>query len=206
MGNNSTKTIEIPINSPANKSPPRPLHQPQYSSASRPATILAKPMSDVTSYYVLDKELDRGQFDITYLCTKKATGLNFARKSISKNKLTRRGDKEIVKREILIMQHLSGQPNIVKHKATFEDQRNIHLIMELCSGGTLSDRITLKGSCPERAAAAIGRAIVNVVCACHFMGVMHRDLKPESFLFSTRNEDALLKVTSFRHSVFVKEG
>lgn len=150
MGNNSTKTIEIPINSPANKSPPRPLHQPQCSSASRPATILDKPMSDVTSYYVLDKELDRGQFDITYLCTKKATGLNFARKSISKNKLTRRGDREIVKREILIMQHLSGQPNIVKHKATFEDQRNIHLIMELCSGGTLSEWITLKGSCPER--------------------------------------------------------
>lgn len=95
------------------------------------------------------------------------------------------------------MQHLSSQPNVVELNTTFEDQQNIHLIMELCSGGMLSYRITLKGSYPERAAAAIGRAIVNVVCACHFMGAMHRDLKLESFLFSTRDEDALLKVTGF---------
>lgn len=163
-------------------------------------------MSDVTSYYVLEKELGKGQFGITYLCTEKATGLKFACKSIPKRKLIRKTDIDDVKREILIMQHLSGEPNIVEFRGAYEDRQNVHVVMELCSGGELFDRITAKGSYSERSAAAIGRAIINVVYACHFMGVMHRDLKPENFLFSSRDEDSQLKVTDFGLSVFIEEG
>lgn len=35
----------------------------------------------------------------------------------------------------------------------------------------------------ERAAAVLCRQMVTVVLNCHSMGVMHRDLKPEKFLF-----------------------
>lgn len=104
------------------------------------------------------------------------------------------------------MQHLSGEPNIVEFRGAYEDRQNVHVVMELCSGGELFDRITAKGSYSERSAAAIGRAIINVVYACHFMGVMHRDLKPENFLFSSRDEDSQLKVTDFGLSVFIEEG
>lgn len=230
MGNCFTKTQDIPIASPSENSPSHQLYRPQIteqqrhystpyrppfssspypntSSTSRPATtILDKPMSDVNTYYVLEKELGKGQFGTTYLCTEKATGLKFACKSIPKRKLTRKTDIDDVKREILIMQHLSGQPNIVEFKGAFEDRQNIHVVMELCSGGELFDRITAKGSYSERSAAAIGRAVINVVYACHFMGVMHRDLKPENFLFSSRDEDSQLKVTDFGLSVFIEEG
>lgn len=163
-------------------------------------------MSDVSSFYALDGELGRGQFGITYLCTEKATGLNYACKSISKRKLLRKSDVEDVRREILILQHLTGQPNIVEFKGAYEDRYNVHLVMELCSGGELFDRIIAKGSYSERAAATVGRAIVNVVNVCHFMGVMHRDLKPENFLLVSRDEDSPLKATDFGLSVFIEEG
>lgn len=45
----------------------------------------------------------------------------------------------------------------------------------------LFDRIIAQGQYSERAASGICRAIVNVVNICHFMGVMHRDLKPKNF-------------------------
>jgi calcium-dependent protein kinase len=88
----------------------------------------------------------------------------------------------------------------------YEDKNNVHVVMELCAGGELFDRIIAKGHYSERAAATMCRAIVNVVYTCHFMGVMHRDLKPENFLLATKDEDAMLKATDFGLSVFIEEG
>ncbi|KAK4259001.1 hypothetical protein QN277_005381 [Acacia crassicarpa] len=170
------------------------------------ATILEKPLEDVEKFYTLGKELGRGQFGITYLCTENSTGDTYACKSILKRKLVSKADKEDMKREIQIMQHLSGQPNIVEFKGTYEDRYSVHLVMELCAGGELFDRIIAQGHYSERAAASICRAIVNVVHICHFMGVMHRDLKPENFLLSSKDEGATLKATDFGLSVFIEEG
>ncbi|XP_027333835.1 calcium-dependent protein kinase 2-like isoform X2 [Abrus precatorius] len=169
-------------------------------------TITGKPFEDVRKLYTLGKELGRGQFGVTYLCTENSTGLQYACKSISKRKLVSKSDREDIKREIQIMQHLSGQPNIVEFKGAYEDKHSVHVVMELCAGGELFDRIIAKGHYSERAAASICRQIVNVVHICHFMGVMHRDLKPENFLLSSKDEKALLKATDFGLSVFIEEG
>ncbi|KAB1215199.1 Calcium-dependent protein kinase isoform 2 [Morella rubra] len=179
---------------------------PTTKPAHRPDTILGKPYEDVKLYYTLGKELGRGQFGVTYLCIENSTGGNYACKSISKRKLVNKNDKDDIKREIQIMQHLSGQPNIVEFKGAYEDKQSVHVVMELCAGGELFDRIIAKGHYSERAAASICRAIVNVVHICHFMGVMHRDLKPENFLLSSKDENALLKATDFGLSVYIEEG
>ncbi|KAH6768013.1 calmodulin-domain protein kinase 9 [Perilla frutescens var. frutescens] len=176
------------------------------AAAGKPNTILGKEYEDVKVHYTLGKELGRGQFGVTHLCTDDATGKQYACKSISKKKLVTKSDKEDMRREIQIMQHLSGQPNIVEFKGAYEDKHSVHLVMELCAGGELFDRIIAKGHYTERAAAAICRSIVGVVQICHFMGVMHRDLKPENFLLSDKTENALLKATDFGLSVFIEEG
>lgn len=88
----------------------------------------------------------------------------------------------------------------------YEDNLCVHLVMELCSGGELFDRIIQKGHYSERAAAQLIKTIVGVVEACHSLGVMHRDLKPENFLFASTAEDAPLKATDFGLSIFYKPG
>ncbi|ONI09970.1 hypothetical protein PRUPE_4G021300 [Prunus persica] len=192
---------------------PRPKPQPQQPipvpikpAAAPPNSILGKPFDDIKQYYTLGKELGRGQFGITYLCTENSTGHSYACKSILKRKLVSKNDRDDIKREIQIMQHLSGQPNIVEIKGSYEDRYSVHLVMELCAGGELFDRIIAQGQYSERAAAAILRDIVNVVHICHFMGVLHRDLKPENFLLSSKDERAMLKATDFGLSVFIEEG
>ena len=198
----STQTHHQP---PPPQPPVKPL-QPNYRSVQKLETILGKPFDDIKQYYTLSKELGRGQFGVTYFCTENSSGNTYACKSILKRKLVTKNDKEDIKREIQIMQHLTGQPNIVEFKGAYEDRQSVHLVMELCAGGELFDRIIAQGHYSERAAAAICRAIVNVVHICHFMGVMHRDLKPENFLLSSKDDTSMLKATDFGLSVFIEEG
>ncbi|KAL9678590.1 hypothetical protein QQ045_016437 [Rhodiola kirilowii] len=168
--------------------------------------VLGRPMEDIKATYTIGKELGRGQFGVTHLCTHKATGEQFACKTIAKRKLVNKEDIEDVKREVQIMHHLTGQPNIVELKGAYEDKHSVHLVMELCAGGELFDRIIAKGHFTERAAASLMRTIVQIVHTCHSMGVIHRDLKPENFLLLSKDENAPLKATDFGLSAFFKQG
>ncbi|CAN4118456.1 unnamed protein product [Withania somnifera] len=161
---------------------------------------------DIEATYELGRELGRGEFGVTYLSTDKATGNVYACKSISKKKLRTRVDIEDVRREVEIMKHLPKHPNIVTLKDTYEDDNAVHIVMELCEGGELFDRIVARGHYTERAAAAVTRTIVEVIQMCHKHGVMHRDLKPENFLFENKKETAPLKAIDFGLSVFFKPG
>ncbi|XP_021806486.1 calcium-dependent protein kinase 34 [Prunus avium] len=207
---NNPSAAHAAPNNPSNPAAhPKPNASPTHSKAAKPGPIgpvLGRPMEDVRSMYSIGKELGRGQFGVTHLCTLKATGEQFACKTIAKRKLVNKEDIEDVRREVQIMHHLTGQPNIVELKGAYEDKQSVHLVMELCAGGELFDRIISKGHYTERAAAALLRTIVQIVHTCHSMGVIHRDLKPENFLLLNKDENSPLKATDFGLSVFYKQG
>ncbi|XP_049348004.1 calcium-dependent protein kinase 17-like [Solanum verrucosum] len=186
------------------KTSPSPSSKP--SKQSPIGLVLGRPMEDVRTTYTIGKELGRGQFGVTHLCTQKQTSEQFACKTIAKRKLVNKEDIEDVRREVQIMHHLTGQENIVQLKGAYEDKHSVHLVMELCAGGELFDRIIAKGHYTERAAASLLRTIVQIVHTCHSMGVIHRDLKPENFLLLSKDENAPLKATDFGLSVFYKQG
>ncbi|XP_011026960.1 PREDICTED: calcium-dependent protein kinase 3 [Populus euphratica] len=190
---------------PPNASPP-PRSQFLHHSSAAVGRVLGRPMEDVRNTYTFGREVGRGQFGVTYLVTHKETKQHFACKSIAKRKLINRDDIEDVLREVQIMHHLTGHRNVVELKGAYEDRHSVNLIMELCEGGELFDRIITKGHYSERAAANLCRQIVTVVHNCHTMGVIHRDLKPENFLFLSTHEDSPLKATDFGLSVFFKPG
>ena len=54
-------------------------------------------------------------------------------------------DIEDVRREVEILYHLGGNPNITQMRGAYEDRMSVHLVMELCSGGELFDRIVSRG-------------------------------------------------------------
>eukprot|EP00252_Welwitschia_mirabilis_P011561 TRINITY_DN2584_c0_g1_i1.p1 TRINITY_DN2584_c0_g1~~TRINITY_DN2584_c0_g1_i1.p1 ORF type:complete len:531 (-),score=115.98 TRINITY_DN2584_c0_g1_i1:306-1898(-) len=184
----------------------QPHQRPSAARRAELGRVLGKPMDDVRSHYIIGSELGRGQFGVTYLCTDKENKQVYACKSIAKRKLINKDDVEDVRREIQIMHHLTGQPNIVELKGAYEDRHSVNLVMELCAGGELFDRIIAKGHYSEMAAAGLLRQMVTVVHTCHTMGVIHRDLKPENFLFLSKDENSPLKATDFGLSVFYKPG
>ncbi|MBA0698117.1 hypothetical protein Golax_002621 [Gossypium laxum] len=168
--------------------------------------VMGHKTPNIRDLYTLGPKLGQGQFGTTYLCTELSTGIEYACKSISKRKLVAKEDVDDVRREIQIMYHLAGHKNIVTIKGTYEDSLYVHIVMELCSGGELFDRIIQRGHYTERKAAELTRIIVGVVEACHSLGVMHRDLKPENFLLVNKDDDFSLKAIDFGLSVFFKPG
>ncbi|XP_040994165.1 calcium-dependent protein kinase 1-like [Juglans microcarpa x Juglans regia] len=176
------------------------------ASAGLRAEVLKTKTGNLKEFFSLGKKLGQGQFGTTFLCVEQATGEEYACKSIAKRKLITDEDIEDVRREIQIMHHLKGHPNVISIKGAYEDKVAVHVVMELCAGGELFDRIIKRGHYTERKAAALTRTIVGVVEACHSLGVMHRDLKPENFLFVNNQEDSLLKTIDFGLSIFFKPG
>ncbi|KAH9672984.1 calcium-dependent protein kinase 13 [Citrus sinensis] len=173
----------------------------------QPITVLAGvPKENIEDRYLVDRELGRGEFGVTYLCIDRDTRELLACKSISKRKLRTAVDIDDVRREVAIMKHLPKNSSIVSLKEACEDDNAVHLVMELCEGGELFDRIVARGHYTERAAAAVTRTIVEVVQLCHKHGVIHRDLKPENFLFANKKENSPLKAIDFGLSIFFKPG
>lgn len=154
----------------------------------------------------LGDKLGHGQFGTTFLCIERKTGKKFACKSIAKRKLLQREDLEDVRREIEIMHHLSGHHNVVSIEGAYEDAVAVHVVMELCGGGELFDKIAERGHYSEKKAAELTRTIFGVLESCHSLGVMHRDLKPENFLFVSEAEDSPMKIIDFGLSVFFRPG
>lgn len=151
------------------KNKPNPFYVDHYavsngSGAANKLCVLKDPTGrDLSVQYDLGRELGRGEFGVTYLCTDVNTGEKYACKSISKTKLRTAVDIDDVRREVEIMKHLPRHPNVVSLKNTYEDDGAVHIVMELCEGGELFDRIVARGHYTERAAAGVMRTIVEVV-------------------------------------------
>lgn len=133
--------------------------------------------------YELGEEVGRGHFG--YTCKAKfkkgeLKGQEVAVKVIPKVKMTTAIAIEDVRREVKILRALTGHSNLVQFYDAYEDHDNVFIVMELCEGGELLDRILSRGGkYAEDDAKAVMVQILNVVAFCHLQGVVHRDLKPE---------------------------
>lgn len=160
------------------------------------------------SKYEIGEEVGRGHFGYTCCAIPKKgelKGERVAVKVIPKAKMTTSIAVEDVRREVKILRALTGHDNLVQFYDAYEDSENVYIIMELCEGGELLDRILSRGGkYSEEDAKAVIVQILKVVAFCHLQGVVHRDLKPENFLFTSKEDNSQLKAIDFGLSDFVK--
>ncbi|KAL9675693.1 hypothetical protein QQ045_003898 [Rhodiola kirilowii] len=160
------------------------------------------------AHYELGEEVGRGHFG--YTCLAKGNkgnlkGHNVAVKVIPKSKMTTAIAIEDVRREVKILSALTGHKNLVQFLGSYEDDDNVHVVMELCKGGELLDRILSRGGkYSEKDAKEVMVQILSVVAFFHLQGVVHRDLKPENFLYMSKDENSPLKAIDFGLSDYVK--
>ncbi|CAM8968299.1 unnamed protein product [Rhodiola kirilowii] len=160
------------------------------------------------AHYELGEEVGRGHFGYTCLAKGKKGNLkghNVAVKVIPKSKMTTAIAIEDVRREVKILSALTGHKNLVQFLGSYEDDDNVHVVMELCKGGELLDRILSRGGkYSEKDAKEVMVQILSVVAFFHLQGVVHRDLKPENFLYMSKDENSPLKAIDFGLSDYVK--
>mmetsp|Transcript_22174 Transcript_22174/g.48488 ORF Transcript_22174/g.48488 Transcript_22174/m.48488 type:complete len:507 (-) Transcript_22174:191-1711(-) len=172
-----------------------PKKEVKAGGVSRAQFILDNP-GKVQDFYDLDKKkLGEGSYGSVCKAKNKASGNIRAIKSISKAQMK---NIDRFKQEIAIMK-MMDHPNIIKLFESFEDHRNIYLVMELATGGELFDRIIESGHFTEVQAAVLMQQIVRAIYYMHENHVCHRDLKPENFLFMSKAaiEKNLLKIIDF---------
>ncbi|KAH0470055.1 hypothetical protein IEQ34_001613 [Dendrobium chrysotoxum] len=136
--------------------------------------------------YRIGDEIGRGRFGVVYRCYSPDSGEIFAVKSVDKSLLSDAVDFECAEREAKITQLASvGNPHVVQIHAVYEDETAIHLVMDLCEGGDLFDRIAACEGAPmgEADAAAVITVLMEALAICHRRGVAHRDVKPDNVLF-----------------------
>ncbi|GJP43860.1 hypothetical protein CLOM_g3265 [Closterium sp. NIES-68] len=171
------------------------------------ANVLMKGVVELSELYRLSrKELGRGNFGVIRVCEKRDTGERFACKTIEKKNLECWEDVDDVRREVQVMEMLKDHANVIKLVDTVESQKEVHLIMELCEGGELFDRIQDKGYYSERQAAKVTRTVVEVLQHCHSHGVLHRDLKPENILLTSKRSDTRVKVIDYGMAYIFQPG
>ncbi|XP_045800483.1 calcium and calcium/calmodulin-dependent serine/threonine-protein kinase DMI-3 [Trifolium pratense] len=103
--------------------------------------------------------------------------------------------------EILVMrrivENVSPHPNVIDLYDVYEDINGVHLVLELCSGGELFDRIVAQDKYSETEAATVVHQIASGLEAIHKANIVHRDLKPENCLFLDVRKDSSLKIMDF---------
>jgi calcium-dependent protein kinase len=146
-------------------------------------------------YSLDERKIGEGSYGVVRRGTHKSTKIVRAIKVISKGQMK---DVRKFRAEIEIMKSLD-HPNIIKLFESFEDTRQIHLAMELCTGGELFDRIIEAKHFEEREAAVTVQQILRAVFYLHQQSICHRDLKPENFLFLTKDslDKSVLKIIDF---------
>ncbi len=168
--------------------------------------ILGFGRKDVMGDYTMGETLGEGAFGVVTRCTNKATGQTFACKKIEKRQLRRKADVEDVRREVQILMLLSSHPSVAALCAVYEDSDAVYLILELCEGGQVFDRLISMGKITEQYISQVFRQMVELVDQCHTLGIAHRDVKPENFLFATRDENSKIKAADFGLSQFFTSG
>jgi len=142
--------------------------------------------------------LGSGISGMVRLCTHKTTGVKYAVKSLDLGLVATEEGLQQLREEIAIMCQLD-HPNIVRLEEVYESHSEIYLVQELCEGGELFDRLDEQPDYhySESRCAALVKQMICSVRYIHSKGIIHRDLKLENFLFSTKLGDSELKMIDF---------
>ena len=153
-------------------------------------------------FYKIGRVLGRGAFGKVNLGMHKLTGKLVAIKSIKKAHLTNKISRDKVMKEFSILKALRHQ-NIIRLYESFETDKHILIVMELCAGGDSLNYIKRHRRVKEEVAKSILKGLITGLGYCHSRGILHRDIKLENILFNNVGE---LKICDFGVSRSITRG
>lgn len=133
--------------------------------------------------YELLEELGSGSFGVVHRgrdIKSKASNAVVAVKSIPKKKVS---DPKKIKEEFNVLRQLD-HAHICKAYECYEDRRNIYLVMDICTGGTLLETLCRQSRFSEGDASNVMRQILSALAYLHQANFVFRDLKTENIMFS----------------------
>ena len=185
------------------------IRQLRLSAEDESLADLKSPWKDIKSKasihktYEIGELIGEGYSGTVRRATSRSTQEAFALKTIIKEQVKFAAIKNVFS-EIEIFKELDS-PFIATFHECYEEQKVMHIVMELCEGGDLS-RLVRQGKKVELGLARkLFWQAAMAVMYLHNVGVVHRDIKLENFLLTKADpEQADLKVVDFGFATYYK--
>lgn len=131
-------------------------------------------------------KLGEGGFGVVHSARHRRTGEEVAIKALSKD-VQHEQDAGAIRLEAEFLK-VADHPNLIRYYESLDDERSLYLVMEMCSGGSLSQHIKAAHDehgfgISENDLARVMAQMLRSVAYCHAHAIVHRDLKPQNFLF-----------------------
>jgi eukaryotic-like serine/threonine-protein kinase len=148
--------------------------------------------------YIIQRELGKGGFGVTYLAKNKKGDLVVIKtikdevftdsqiSSINKDKLLRDFRDEALR--LALCRH----PHIVQIDNAFYEGSVPCIVMEYVEGEDLSEIVDRRGSLPESEAINYIEQIGQALAIIHEKGFLHRDIKPQNIMIRAGKQEAVL--------------
>ncbi|KAH9931119.1 kinase-like protein [Epithele typhae] len=143
---------------------------------------------DVNAFVKL-KTIGHGAFGVVSLVRERGTGQLFAMKQLRKTDMLRKGQEGHVRaeRDLLRSASLVNSPGgaewIVRLFYSFQDRDHLYLVLDYMGGGDLLNLLIERDVFEEDFTRFYVAEMVLAIESCHKHGFIHRDIKPDNFLF-----------------------
>jgi len=145
------------------------------------------------SDYEKIRVIGRGAFGEVRVVRDKSSGEIFAMKIMKKSEMLKKNQVAHIRAERDVLA-LADNPWVVKLDYSFQDDKNLYLVMEFLQGGDLMTVLMDKDILSEEATRFYVAEIAMAIFSVHRLNYVHRDLKPDNILLDTNGH---IKLSDF---------
>lgn len=142
--------------------------------------------------YILNDVIGRGGFAVVYKASHVKYSMDFAIKVMSRSNHSHNNISSF-EAEVNSLTKLD-HPNVIRLYDYFIDKKNLFLVLEYCSGGTLEDLISRNEDIYMYDKIKICSQIISALKYCNSMSIAHHDIKTSNILFDSNGR---VKVADF---------
>ena len=139
------------------------------------------------------KIIGKGAFGEVRVVRYKPTGEVFAMKKLNKTEMLYKNQVQHVLAERNVLATVDN-PWIVELKFSFQDDKNLYLVMEYLGGGDLMTLLIRKNILTEAESRFYIAECILAIESIHKMNFIHRDIKPDNILIDNRGH---IKISDF---------
>lgn len=138
--------------------------------------------------------LGEGSYSTVLAALDRTTQKHYAIKVLDKRHIIKEKKVKYVNIEKETLNRLTDHPGVVRLYYTFQDERSLYFVLDLCAGGELLTVLKRMTTFDEECTRFYGAQILDTIAYMHSKGVIHRDLKPENVLMDDQQH---IKITDF---------